>query len=387
MSITTITARTLALVTTALTAAICVAPAARAADVPHTQVRATTTLAGAADPYWTADRLKKAIPMELPRAEGTLDLKQQLSKSQSAPTHSEGSAPQVDVGNALESQLFTPDAAPAPTTQDTVIPDNVGNFGAYFTTTRVFPETATTTYPNSAAGKLFFTDQGTGIDYVCSASAISHRLVVTAGHCTAHADPSHSYFYSNWLFVPAYDNGKAPFGKWKPNFETTTANWFYSNGSVPNVQDVGILVMNDTKVKGTVQSVGNITGYLGWWTQWGRSYPNNVTQLGYPCNLDSCAMMELNTAQGVGISNNTVEIGSAMQGGSSGGPWIQDYGVYPTGGPSYTAGNWVLGVTSWGFTDTTQMAQGASIFENAGYPGNGFGDLWNAACAAATGNC
>jgi hypothetical protein len=76
-----------------------------------------------------------------------------------------------------------------------------------------------------------------------------------------------------------------------------------------------------------------------------------------------------------------------MQGGSSGGPWIQDYGVYPAGGPSYTAGNWVVGVTSWGFTDTTQMGQGASIFENAGYSGNGFGDLYNLACGEATGNC
>jgi hypothetical protein len=76
-----------------------------------------------------------------------------------------------------------------------------------------------------------------------------------------------------------------------------------------------------------------------------------------------------------------------MQGGSSGGPWIQDYGVAPAGAPSYTGGNWVIGVTSWGYTDATQMVQGASILQNAGYPGLGFGDLRNAACARAAGNC
>jgi hypothetical protein len=76
-----------------------------------------------------------------------------------------------------------------------------------------------------------------------------------------------------------------------------------------------------------------------------------------------------------------------MQGGSSGGPWIQDYGVAPAGAPAYTAGNWVIAVTSYEFTDLTQQIEGASIFENAGYSGNGFGDLWNTVCAEASGNC
>ncbi len=378
--------KVLALTTTAIVAGMFTTPAARAATQPHTS--ATMTSDAAVDAYWTPERMKNAKPLPMPRPASAPALKQALKPkaSDGVPRQTQGSAPSVDVGNLLSKQLFQPDLIQENSASG-VKPDNVGNFGAYFTTTRVFPDKASVTYPNSTAGRLYFSDPVAGGDYICSASAISPRLIVTAGHCTAHADPSHPYFYSNWMFVPSYNNGVAPNGTWKVKWATTTVNWYYSNGSVPNVQDVGVMVVYDRTTRGASYKLGNITGWLGTWTLWGRSYPNNITQLGYPCNLDSCAKMELNTAQGVGIWNNTVEIGSAMEGGSSGGPWIQDYGVAPAGAPAYTAGNWVLGVTSWGYTDTTQMGQGSSIFENAGYSGGGFGDLYSLACKENTGNC
>src|SRR5579872_1571211 len=55
---------------------------------------------------------------------------------------------------------------------------------------------------------------------------------------------------------------------------------------------------------------------------------DNVTMLGYPCNLDSCLKMEETGAQAFESGgNNTTIYGSAMRGGASGGPWIQDYGI------------------------------------------------------------
>ena len=367
-----------ALPVAALTA---ISTAAHAQPVPSAR---SVTPDAATLRYWTPERMQSAKPIDLrPSSQPTPSKKAPAEVGQ--PTFHPGATPQFKLDSATSRDY---DSQQLPGREDNgAPPPNVGNGGDYFTTSRVFPASAAKTYPNSAAGILYFTDPNTGGNYICSASAISYRLIVTAGHCTAHASTTSPYFYTNWLFVPAYENGKHPYGEWTVSFATTTANWYYSDGSVPNVQDVGVLVANDQTIKRQVRSLGNVTGWLGWWTLWGRSYPNNVMQLGYPCNLDSCSMMESNTAQGAGTWDNTVEIGSAMQGGSSGGPWIQDYGVAPSGAPSYTAGNWVLGVTSWGFTDLTQMVQGASIFENAGYSGNGFGDLWNTACSEATGNC
>jgi hypothetical protein len=37
-------------------------------------------------------------------------------------------------------------------------------------------------------------------------------IVVTAAHCVANY--GQSQFYSGWTFVPAYNNGSAPYGTW-----------------------------------------------------------------------------------------------------------------------------------------------------------------------------
>jgi len=76
--------------------------------------------------------------------------------------------------------------------------------------------------------------------------------------------------------------------------------------------------------------------------------------------------MERNDAQGMvspGALKNTV-IGSLMCGGSSGGPWLINFGLPPTltgtspGSASTT--NAVIGVTSWGATDNDVKRAGAS---------------------------
>jgi hypothetical protein len=65
------------------------------------------------------------------------------------------------------------------------------------------------------------------------------------------------------------------------------------------------------------------------------------------------------------LSNNTI-IGSNMNGGSSGGPWIENFGL-PSGltgetNGSFTQQNTVVGVTSWGYTDASVKEQGAAPF-------------------------
>lgn len=70
-----------------------------------------------------------------------------------------------------------------------------------------------------STGKLFF--KVDGLDAVCTASAINTRKrnqVITAGHCV-HTGPNvgllqQPHFYSDWVYVPRYRNGKAPYGTW-----------------------------------------------------------------------------------------------------------------------------------------------------------------------------
>jgi hypothetical protein len=81
--------------------------------------------------------------------------------------------------------------------------------------------------------------------------------------------------------------------------------------------------------------------------------------------------MERNDSQGFvngGLSSNTI-IGSLMCGGSSGGPWLNNFGVRPTltgtrNGTAFNP-NIVVGVTSWGYeTNKSVKQQGASPFRS-----------------------
>jgi V8-like Glu-specific endopeptidase len=226
---------------------------------------------------------------------------------------------------------------------------------------------------------LFFHDPRTGGNFYCSASVLRPRIIVTAGHCVTHpsTSPFFRYFYSNFLFVPAYNNGSAPYGTWTPSQEWITNTWYFSDGSVPNPQDVGILIARDQSTK-----LGYITGWLGYFTnQLGN---NNITMLGYPCNLDSCLKMQETFAQTFEYGgNNTYIYGSAMKGGASGGPWIQDFGIAPAGAPAGLLGNnYLVAVTSYQPTNTSLMYLGASNLN-----GDFLNLLLNYACVAAPGNC
>ncbi|ACK50315.1 conserved hypothetical protein [Methylocella silvestris BL2] len=237
-------------------------------------------------------------------------------------------------------------------------------------------------FPYRAAGKLFFLDNGQ--TFVCSASLIKSGLLVTAAHCVANFGTGQ--YYSDWVYVPAYDNGKAPYGKWKGVQAFALPS--YVNGS-DSCATPGVVCENDVAVitlyKGR-SLPGKRTGWLGYAYGGFGVNPSgqaHITQLGYPVGLDKGAVMERGDSQSYidpANSNNTI-IGSNMDGGSSGGPWILNFGI----GPTFTgedAGvdpdpNTVVGVTSWGYTVTSPKEQGASPFTS-----NNIVNLVNAACAA-----
>jgi len=300
-----------------------------------------------------------------------------------------GSPPLVELQIAPKQLLpaqetkLQPDQQLGPQPKDQVVPEATSSFGARFTTGRVFPDAATTTYPNSTVGKLFFHDPRTGEDFVCSASVLRPRLIATAGHCVTHPStvPAQRYFFTNFLFVPAFRNGAAPFLSWTSSQQWVANAWFFSNGSVPNEQDVAILIARDRTISGVVRKIGSVTGFLGFFTN--QLSNNNATMLGYPCNLDSCQRMEINNAQTFRSGgSNTFIYGSAMRGGSSGGPWTQDYGVKPVSNPVVSLGNnFLIAVTSYGPIATEPKYQGASNLDAR------FLNVLTNACNSNPGNC
>ena len=269
-----------------------------------------------------------------------------------------------------------------------VTPERFGTFDQPFTTARADLSSPTNTmYPYRASGKLFF-KIGTA-SYICSASLLKRGIVVTAAHCIV--DFGKKQAYANWQFIPGYRNGIAPFGVWTASRVNVLGSYYAGTDSCAIS---GVVCTNDVA---QIQLVpqngaypGTSTGWYGYaYNGWGftPSGLTHITQIGYPAGLDSAAYMERNDSYGYkspANSNNTI-IGSLMDGGSSGGPWIANFGQPPvlTGvvAGSYPNPNVIVGVTSWGFTSSTVKAQGASPFLSTN-----IGTLINTACGSPVSN-
>ena len=274
--------------------------------------------------------------------------------------------------------------------QDQVSPQEFGTSGQPFTTNRVnaFGDNTTLFYPYRAAGKLFFNIGSS--TFVCSASLIKPGVVVTAAHCVAAF--GRQQFYSNWQFVPAYNNGTAPYGVWTA--ATAAVLTAYYNGTDPCTVS-GVVCQDDVAVIVLRQQSGVFAGNrVGWhgygWNGYGFNGSSQalIDQLGYPVALDSGILQQRNDSQGfksASFSNNTI-IGSLMTGGSSGGPWDVNLGMQPSlNGTSFGSGaqrNTVVGVTSWGYTDTSVKQQGASSFTSGNIV-----PLVNFACSTSPNPC
>jgi V8-like Glu-specific endopeptidase len=306
-------------------------------------------------------------PMPLPLAAGPIDMVPS-SQDFGTPGFSEGA-----VGNGQTSPI----TLPLPTISDDVgnmegpEPEEFGTSHQPFSTARadLFTAATNTQYPYSASGKLWFQTPDNNW-WVCSASMVKRGVVVTAAHCVA--DYGRSTYYHNWHFYPGYRNGTAPFGNWtvhqawvKSTYYNGTDNCAQAGVVCPN--DVAVLLLNPDS---TGKLAGTYTGWYGYGYN-GLGFVNGVThitQLGYPVCLDNGKLMERNDSQGfksAANSSNTI-IGSLMCGGSSGGPWLNNFGIRPklTGQHNGTAfkSNVVVGVTSWGYTNQSVKLQGASPF-------------------------
>jgi hypothetical protein len=217
--------------------------------------------------YWTAERMRKATPVELKR------------DSFAKPAGSGGG--KTKAGSATE--------VPPPYT----------------------------TFPTSTNGKVFFTDGG--VNYVCSGTAITstnESVVWTAGHCVNEGPGA---YYTNWAFVPAYRDNERPYGTWAARSLYTTSAW-QTQGDFS--YDLGAAVVSPSSTSTLTDAIG---GGRTLAFNYNRSQRYNA--YGYPAanpfngqRLWMCDSPLYTTDSST--SPETMGIQCNMTGGSSGGGWV-----------------------------------------------------------------
>lgn len=178
------------------------------------------------------------------------------------------------------------------------------------------PSLHTDEAPVSHIGKVFFTLGG--LNYVCSGNSVTSAnksTVSTAGHCVNEGPGA---FATNFVFIPAYLNGAAPYGKFAATSLHAPTQWS-SSGDMQ--YDTGFAVVAPVNGKTLTDTVG-ASG-----VQFNAPRGLNYTSYGYPqakpfdgTSLVSCTGTA--TDDPYNPQFNSQGISCDMTGGSSGGPWF-----------------------------------------------------------------
>jgi len=205
-------------------------------------------------------------------------------------------------------------------------------------------------------GKVFFTAAPGGVteDFVCSATTVNSRnrnVVWTAGHCVF--DSESAAFVSNWIFVPAYKDGVAPFGEWPARRLATTPGW---QDSANLRYDLGAAVVAKNTAGQRLQAVVGARGI-------GFDQPRDqlFSIYGYPAVAPPveftgerefrCISSLAGIDRPVGSGPATTKVDCDMRSGASGGGWI--------------VGTTLLSVTSYSYPTESARLYGPQMSTGA----------------------
>jgi V8-like Glu-specific endopeptidase len=189
------------------------------------------------------------------------------------------------------------------------------------------PQAAGTPPGLRSTGKLFFRDPKTSQGYVCSASSVNtpeHNLVVTAGHCVYSTRDgcvllcTARHYFSDFVFVPSYDHGTAPYGQWTGVRAITQQAWIADED---DGHDQAFLAVAPVGAANLVDVVGG--NGLAW------NYPareDGVRVVGWPAQAPYDGQSRQECAGSTTVSQVTAptdaQISCPLTGGASGGPWF-----------------------------------------------------------------
>ncbi|WP_314196447.1 hypothetical protein [uncultured Arthrobacter sp.] len=257
------------------------ASSATTQDPSGLQVASTAIPSSTAASYWTPERMRAAVP-------GDVLAEQAVARYESK---GRNSSPEI-TGNRSSKKIS-------------------GTSGQRTTAALHKDER-----PVSHIGKVFFTLAG--VNYVCSGNSVvadNSSTVATAGHCVNQGPGA---FATNFVFVPGYNNGLAPYGKWPAKTLYAPSEW----SSEGNLEfDTGFAVVASVGGEALADVVG-ASGVL-FNEERGLSYKS----FGYPVaapftgqTLVSCSGKASDDA--INPQFNSQGISCDMTGGSSGGPWF-----------------------------------------------------------------
>jgi V8-like Glu-specific endopeptidase len=186
--------------------------------------------------------------------------------------------------------------------------------------------------PMRSHGKVFLTLGG--VDYVCSGTAVRsprENVVWTAGHCVYGPAGLGTDFASNFMFAPAYREGRTPFGEWVANELRTTPRWKNSSDGCLPLQNCGN-VAHDFGAANVGRRGGNtlqdVVGGRG--IRFNGARDGRYHAIGYPQDppFDGQRMWGCRSPYR-GADNSAgnpppMRIRCDMTGGSSGGGWIKN---------------------------------------------------------------
>ncbi|WP_406000320.1 trypsin-like serine peptidase [Streptomyces sp. NBC_00829] len=232
--------------------------------------------------FWTAERMRGATPLDLI----------QVTPGAVRPARPAG-----------RETVVPPTAASAKSVGPTAFPQA----GGAWTGGGAVPKTS---------GRVFFTFQGRTAS--CSGDSVTSKngsTVITAGHCVKYQGSWHT----NWVFVPGYTNGQAPYGQWSATQTLSTPQWVASEDINYDVGAAVVAPLGGQTLAATVgaQGLSFNGGYNKPMYAFGfpAASPYDGTKLIY-CSGNSSKDFLLTQDHSLGCN---------MTGGSSGGPWFTSF--------------------------------------------------------------